>query len=152
MHYRFVLLATVVACLLSLPAFAQPPMRPLPPTQFMSTSVETHRWQDEQFYYLDIRVHGISPEDVFVQPRPGGLMVRVERSESVRNENPNGMFFEQRAFNNFQEWIETPPNADLRHMQRENLQGLVRIGLPRIKTAQPQSRPAPPQGRPLPIR
>ncbi len=112
-------------------ALAQPLVPGAAPRWHGGTGIHTQRWQDEGSYYLDIQVRGIAPEDVQVIPRRGGLVIRVARLQARRHASPQGLRYERRSVARIEQWVTTPPDADLAHLTRQNLEGLVRIRIPR---------------------
>ncbi len=93
--------------------------------------IRTQRWQDGANYYLDIQVRGLRPQDVQVVPQWGGLVIRVARLQASRRETPGGLRIQGGSMTRIEHWVTTPPDADLAHMERRDLQGLVRIRIPR---------------------
>ena len=129
------LLSVALALALPAVALAQPPY----PVQDNRAEVRTYstasrmqQWQDAENYYLDVLLIGMPTGAVSVTPRGSVLMVEISGGQRQQQISPDGSVRSMiSSSQHVRRPIRVPRDADVQHLQRQDLSDRVRLILPK---------------------
>ncbi len=136
----FVAVSAVLLVLSGNDAIARPPAAGLGVVDVSSQpyGAQIRRSQDEVNYYLDVAVTGLQPEQVKIDQRGRLLIVEIAGQRQQRMVSPDGSAQSIiRQSQSLRQPVRMPDDGDAGRMQRQNLPGMVRVIIPKRKSAWP---------------
>jgi HSP20 family protein len=91
-------------------------------------------WQDEDHFYIEAELPGLTEQDVDVTVHNGMLFIRGER----KPEEGRQYLYNGRAWGRFERVITLPEAVDADNVQAELANGILRVALPKSPEAKPK--------------
>lgn len=92
--------------------------------------------EDENNYELELKIPGISKENIKVDIKNNNLIIKAEKKQEIKQEDENKSYYRYaKSFAGFYRMISIPENADIDNIDSEYKNGILKIVIPKNKNS-----------------